>query len=193
MNLDLIGNLGQDAQLRTDNGRSYVLFSVANTERFQRRDGSNVEITDWVNCILNGDGGQLLQYLKKGRKVYVRGRASLRVFSSEKDRRMKAGVDLNVKEVELLEQANGMPRNLYKDDGVMVRVNTAYWVAKEDIPANGILFDVRSNMFNVDNNGWVTAAPSANVGEKTNVEGEKQNVQNSDQNTENNVADDAPF
>lgn len=193
MNLDLIGNLGQDAQLRTDNGRSYVLFSVANTERFQRRDGSNVEITDWVNCILNGDGGQLLQYLKKGRKVYVRGRASLRVFSSEKDRRMKAGVDLNVKEVELLEQANGMPRNLYKDDGVMVRVNTAYWVAKEDIPANGILFDVRNNMFNVDNNGWVTAAPSANAGEKTNAESEKQNAQSSDQNTDNNVADDIPF
>lgn len=193
MNLDLIGNLGQDAQLRTDNGRSYVLFSVANTERFQRRDGSNVEITDWVNCILNGDGGNLLQYLKKGRKVYVRGRASLRVFSSEKDRRMKAGVDLNVKEVELLEQANGMPRNLYKDDGVMVRVNTAYWVAKEDIPANGILFDVRSNMFNVDNNGWVTNAPSTSASEKTNAVGEKQNAQNSDPNTDNNVADDVIF
>ena len=177
MNLDLIGNLGNDAVVRNDGGASFVLFSVANTERFSRRDGTQVETTDWVNCILNGDGGNLLQYLKKGRKVFVRGRAALRVFSSEKDRRMKAGVDLNVREIELIGQSETFPKQLCTHDGELVQVNTAYWVEQAHIPQDGLLYDRALNKYRVDQNGFILRVEESQVDDGKNANGGEKDVE----------------
>ena len=100
--VEIIGNLGADATLQEKNGNRFVAFRVANTDKWiDKSTGQVIESTQWVSCTLNGDGGALLPYLKKGTKVFVRGNAQFVVFSSAKTRQMEVGVNLFVREIEL--------------------------------------------------------------------------------------------
>ena len=100
--VEIIGNLGADAQLQEKNGNKFVAFRVANTDKWvDKSTGQVIESTQWISCTLNGDGGALLPYLKKGTKVFVRGNAQFVVFSSAKSRQMEVGVNLYVREIEL--------------------------------------------------------------------------------------------
>ena len=54
----------------------------SNTPSNNNDDGTKRESTTWVSCILNGDGGKLLPYLKRGAQVFVEGVGSARCFSS---------------------------------------------------------------------------------------------------------------
>lgn len=100
--LELIGNLGIDAQLQVHNGNKFISFRVANTDKWTDKvTGEIVSSTQWVSCTLNGDGGGLLPYLKKGTKVFVRGNAQFVIYSSPKTHQMEVGVNLFVREIEL--------------------------------------------------------------------------------------------
>ena len=100
--VEIIGNLGADAQLQVYNGNKYVSFRIANTDSWtDKATGEIKKSTQWVSCTLNGDGGALAQYLKKGTKVFVRGNAQFVVFSSAKSHQMEVGVNLFVREIEL--------------------------------------------------------------------------------------------
>ena len=90
--IEVIGNLGADAQLQVVNGNKFVSFRVANTDSWT---------TQWISCSLNGDGGSLLPYLKKGTKVFVRGNANMVTYSSPKSHMIEVGVNLYVREIEL--------------------------------------------------------------------------------------------
>lgn len=71
----MIGNIGQDAKVVRTNGNEFVSFSVAHTDRYKDRNtGQVVEDTTWVSVSLDGNGGNLLQYLTKGKIVCLRGR-----------------------------------------------------------------------------------------------------------------------
>lgn len=100
--VEIIGNLGADAQLQVYNGNKYVSFRIANTDSWtDKATGEIKKSTQWVSCTLNGDGGTLTQYLKKGTKIFVRGNAQFVVFSSAKSHQMEVGVNLFVREIEL--------------------------------------------------------------------------------------------
>ena len=100
--VEIIGNLGADAQLQEKNGNRFVAFRVANTDKWiDKSTGQVIESTQWISCTLNGDGGALLTYLKRGAKVFVRGNAQFVIFSSAKTRQMEVGINLFVREIEL--------------------------------------------------------------------------------------------
>lgn len=100
--VEIIGNLGADALLQEKNGNKFVAFRVANTDKWvDKSTGRVIESTQWISCTLNGDGGALLPYLKRGTKVFVRGNAQFIIFSSAKTRQMEVGVNLFVREIEL--------------------------------------------------------------------------------------------
>lgn len=100
--VEIIGNLGADAMLQEKNGNRFVSFRVANTDKWiDKSTGQVIESTQWISCTLNGDGGALLPYLKRGSKVFVRGNAQFVIFSSAKTRQMEVGVNLFVREIEL--------------------------------------------------------------------------------------------
>ena len=63
LQVQVIGNLGADAEVKEFNGSKGVCFNVAHTERWTDEQGTKHENTTWVSCILNGDGGKLLPYL----------------------------------------------------------------------------------------------------------------------------------
>lgn len=156
--LTIIGNLGADAKVYVTNSSNFVSFKVADTTKFTNQKGETIESTTWISCVLNGDGGNLLQYLKQGVKVCVIGRPSYRVYSSEKDRCMKAGVELHVVSIELCGGTDdAVPRSLVTSSGVLVKPNKLFWVEQ---PKNGapftILYDTKGQKsYDVDANGFV--------------------------------------
>lgn len=129
----IIGNLGSDAHVEQNNGRPFVSFRVAHNDRYTKEDGTVVESMTWISCALNGDGGNLLQHLKKGRLVYVEGRSTLRVYSSEKERRMVAGLNLSVDHLELIGgKADEVPSRLFDEQGIMHSVHKSYWIEERE-------------------------------------------------------------
>lgn len=121
----LIGYLGADAECKTSNGKEFTAFRIADSNKWTDDAGVQHEETTWVDCIMNGKPN-VLPWLKKGQLVYVMGTQSLRVYSSKKDRCMKAGLTINVRSIELLGgKSDDVPSVLYGADG-----QTEYKVAK---------------------------------------------------------------
>lgn len=100
-----IGTLGADAEFKhsdtATNGGKFVTFRAAHNDTWTDAAGMRHENVTWVDFIMN-DHPKVAQYLKKGTMVYVEGRSSLRVYSSPKDRCMKAGMTIQVQRIELL-------------------------------------------------------------------------------------------
>ena len=160
----LVGNLGADAEVKSSNGKSFVSFKVADSRTWEDAQGVKHEETTWVSCAMNGDGGKVLPYLKKGVKVMCVGRESFDVYSSPKDRRMKAGVNMFVESVELVGgQSDDVPRRLYTPDGVMLDVFKAYYIHPEIQKKEKFtqLQSERGDLFSVDPNGFLTRITSA--------------------------------
>lgn len=79
LQLEVIGNLGSDAEIKEFNGKKYVSMNVAHSEK--RKDGS--ENTVWVSVLWYGEGGGLFQYLKRGCKVFLRGRLVPKAYTDK--------------------------------------------------------------------------------------------------------------
>lgn len=171
LKLQVIGNLGAGAEVKDFNGRKAVCFNVAHTERWNDESGVKHEETVWVSCILNGDGGNLLQYLKAGTKVYMTGSASTRVYSSPKEKRMVAGLNLRVDHIELIGgSSEDVPKSLVDEAGTILTTYKAYYVSQDvlkpyKIPAGGTLrvTDISGrNTFEIQPEGWVKPAEPKN-------------------------------
>lgn len=156
--LSVIGNLGADAEVRESNGQKFISFKVADTSKFTNQKGETQETTTWISCAWNSDGGNLLQYLKQGVKVYVSGRPSYRVYSSQKLRCMVAGVELHVQNIELCGgSSDEVPRELASPDGVIYKPQKFYWIEQPKGNPVNILFSTRGGaQFDVDKKGFIT-------------------------------------
>ena len=100
--MEIIGNLGADAEVKVYNGNKFVSFRVAHSDKWvDQQTGVISTQTTWVSCSLNGDGGGLTPYLKKGTKVFVRGTPNFVTYSSPKTHKFETGVNLFVREIEL--------------------------------------------------------------------------------------------
>ena len=73
--VQLIGNLGRDAEARfTANGKKYAKFTMAVNRTWKSAEGEKQEATDWFLVNAWGKLGEMcLQYLKKGRLVFIEG------------------------------------------------------------------------------------------------------------------------
>lgn len=154
--LIVIGNLGTDAEVKmqAESGRKFVTFKVADSSKWTDVKGIEHESVMWISCIINGDGGNVLPYLKKGTKVFVEGRPSYRVYSSQKDRAVKAGVDLAVTNIELCGgSSDDVPRQLVDNDGALVDVSKHYWCNGHN---SQLLIGIHGGSYQVDANGFIT-------------------------------------
>lgn len=155
--LSVIGNLGSDAEVRArEDNSKFVTFKVADSNRWTDLKGIIHESTQWISCVLNGDGGKLLPFLKRGVKVFVEGRPSYRVYSSQKERAVKAGVDIAVTTVELCGgSADDVPRQLVDSDGTLVDVTKHYWT-DPTTHHSCVLYSAKgSGSFQVDEHGFI--------------------------------------
>ena len=79
----VIGNIGNDAEIKEFNGQKFIAFNVASTERYKDGQGNQHSRTTWVSCLKPGESS-VVSYLKKGTQVYVRGSLSVKTFNSGK-------------------------------------------------------------------------------------------------------------
>lgn len=162
LKVELIGNLGADCEIKESNGSKFVTMRVAHTNKYKKEDGSEVEQTTWVDVTMNNSDSKVIPFLKAGVKVFVRGNASLRVYSSQKDRCMKAGLTINAVEVELCGGMSELvPKQLVvPETGALVDVKKYYQAdidtskfKKDDV---GYLNDTKGNRYLLVKGGWVT-------------------------------------
>lgn len=81
----LIGNLGQDPELRhTGSGTAVATFSLATTERFTDKNGEKQERTEWHRIVAWAGLGEICaKWLHKGKQVYIEGRIQTRTWEDQ--------------------------------------------------------------------------------------------------------------
>jgi len=79
----LIGFLGNDAEVRTNNDRSLTTLSLA-TKSSYKKDGKYIEHTEWHRCVVFGKLGEFAATLRKGAHVQVEGELRSRKYDSTK-------------------------------------------------------------------------------------------------------------
>ena len=79
----LIGNLGEDPDLRyTDGGTAVCNMSLATNESYTDSDGNDVQRTEWHDVVAWGRLGEICdEYLEKGSQVYFEGKLQTREWT----------------------------------------------------------------------------------------------------------------
>lgn len=149
----IIGNVGHAAETKNKDGQEFTTFRVAVNDSWTDANGTRHDNTQWIDCVMNGRPN-VAQYLQQGTQVCVVGRPKYRIYSSEKDRCMKAGVTLNVIQVELIGGvSDAVPRRLYTLDGRMLDTQKYYWCSEP----NAQLIDQRGRHYITNEGGWIAA------------------------------------
>jgi single-strand DNA-binding protein len=99
----LIGNLGQDPELRyTQSGQAVLSLRVATNESFNNRDGERQERTEWHSVVIWGKRAEALsKFLNKGKQLYVEGRLQTRSWE-DKQGQKRYTTEINASEIILL-------------------------------------------------------------------------------------------
>jgi single-strand DNA-binding protein len=97
----LIGNLGQEPELRyTGGGTAVCNMRLATNESYTNRDGEEVQKTEWHNVVAWGRLGEVCnEYLDKGSQVYFEGSLQTREWE---DRDGNARYTTEVKAQEMM-------------------------------------------------------------------------------------------
>ena len=82
--VQIIGNLGKEAEMRyTPSGSPVTTFSVACNRKYEQ-DGQSKEEVEWFNVVTwNKQAESCNQYLSKGSLVYVEGRLHTRSWDGQ--------------------------------------------------------------------------------------------------------------
>lgn len=157
----VIGHLGGDAEVKTADGREFITFRVAHTDSWTDDAGQVHETTSWIDCTMDGKP-KVFEFLKRGTQVYVAGAGSTRLYSSAKDRCMKAGLQVRVRSIQLLGgKADPVPSRLYDaNDGHEFVVNKYFQCPELVRDEKQVeLYPVVSRSgkrYVVDCNGWIS-------------------------------------
>lgn len=80
----LMGNLTKDVEIRyTKTNKMVCTYTVACSERFIAGDGTEKEVTAFVNCVAWGKLGEAVGALKKGNRCFVKGRLNTRSYEAK--------------------------------------------------------------------------------------------------------------
>ncbi len=92
--IEIIGNLGRNADIKTmQDGNQFVTFPVAVNEKDKNGDKST-----WYDCTFNGV--KLAEWLKKGTRVFVRGRLNVRTYQTQNGEQ-RISMNIAVSEIEI--------------------------------------------------------------------------------------------
>jgi len=79
----LIGFLGGNAEVHTNNVRSFTTLSLA-TKSSYKKDGEYISQTEWHRCVVFGKLSEFAKTLTKGAHVQVEGALRSREYESKK-------------------------------------------------------------------------------------------------------------
>jgi len=127
--LQIIGNLGQDPEMRyLPDGQSVTSFSVAVNRKYKTAAGEQREETDWFNVSAWGKLGELAnEHLAKGRQVFVQGRIKARVYEG-RNGDSRVSLDVIADTIRFLGTGKGRD-----DEGVAAAVEAGHVVDEGDV------------------------------------------------------------
>ena len=79
----LIGFTGNDAEVRTNDNRSFTTLSLA-TKSSYKKDGQYISHTEWHRCVVFGKLSEFAGTLKKGAHLQVEGELRSREYETKK-------------------------------------------------------------------------------------------------------------
>ena len=100
----LIGFLGNDAEVRTNNDRSLTTLSLA-TKSSYKKDGKYIEHTEWHRCVVFGKLGEFAATLKRGAHILVEGEIRSRKYESTKTNSEQTITEIRVDSILKLDRA----------------------------------------------------------------------------------------
>lgn len=108
-NVNISGNLGRDAELKsTASGNPALQFSVCVNDR-TNQNGQWVDRPNWVPCVMYGNRANALsKHLLKGTKVSIAGK--LRQSQWERDGQKHSRLEVIVNEIELMGSRSQQPQ-----------------------------------------------------------------------------------
>lgn len=142
----LIGNLGNDPEVRsTSGGNRVATFSLATSRSWNDAAGSKQEKTEWHRCVVwNTKSSQLAdiveRYVKKGDKIYVEGRIEYRQWQ-DKEGQTRYSTEINVRELIMLGSPRGGASPDVEGDGGTARASRAPAAQKAKATAGGDDFE----------------------------------------------------
>ena len=100
----LIGNLGQDPELRyTQSGQAVLSLRLATNESYVNRDGERQDRTEWHSVVVWGKRGEALsKILSKGRQIFVEGRLQTRSWEDKQGGGKRYATEIVANEIILL-------------------------------------------------------------------------------------------
>lgn len=117
--LVIIGNLGAAAGSRLVNGVDLTIFRVATNSKWTDKNGVVCSESQWYSCV-GRNLGNIRQYLSSGKKVYVEGKPSFKVYKAN-DGSYKCGIDINVTNLELLSSNEAKPSDSTQPDVMEIK------------------------------------------------------------------------
>jgi single-strand DNA-binding protein len=71
----IVGNLGQDPEIKPMENGEFAILSVATSEFFKNKEGESTQKTQWHNVVVYNQHfvNLIKQYPKKGDRVYIEG------------------------------------------------------------------------------------------------------------------------
>lgn len=82
--VQLIGNLGQDPEMKAINETMKTSFTLATNTVYKDSDGNKKTMTDWHNIVAWGPLAQTIEtYVKKGDKIGISGRLVTRSYDGD--------------------------------------------------------------------------------------------------------------
>lgn len=130
----LIGNLGQDPELRyTGSGTAVCNMRIATNEAYKDAGGEWVEKTEWHNVVAWSRLAEICgEYLSKGSQVYIEGSLQTRSWD-DRDGNTRYTTEIKAREMQILSGRGG-------DENFTPR-SSATRTEKQAEPANDMSFD----------------------------------------------------
>ena len=100
----LIGFLGNDAEVRSNDNRSLTTLSLA-TKSSYKKDGKYIEHTEWHRCVVFGKLAEFASTLKKGAHVQIEGELRSGKYESKKTNSAQTVWEIRVNSILKLDRA----------------------------------------------------------------------------------------
>lgn len=100
----LLGNVGNDPEIRENSGGKFATFRLATTDRaYTKKDGTQVpERTEWHSIVAYGGLATTIErYVRKGTKLYIEGKLRTRKYTA-RDNTERTVTEIYLDQMELL-------------------------------------------------------------------------------------------
>ena len=112
----LIGFLGSDAEVRSNDNRRFTTLSLA-TKSSYKKDGKYISHTEWHRCVVFGKLSEFAGTQKKGAHIQVEGELRSREYDSKKTDAKQRIWEVKVDSILKLDRAEkSAPEDLERED-----------------------------------------------------------------------------